>query len=229
MRELVIELLYEPHVDPVMDTFSENERLISKAVNFSVTSESLWRIDRITGPADALNQLEQVLFDPTDCNECLTGDTCSTEWEYEMLTSTSTSRTVYTHGVAIEDCHSVPHLAIENFGTGLLFEAKRRDNRYIWRVLSPTEIRVGPFYESLGADLKDGIEVQLTQLSELTEWEDHVLSLVDLPYEQRCALETAVELGYYQTPVRSTPENLQTTSIFHGRRSSTDFNAQKSG
>jgi len=35
MRELVIELLYEPHVDPVMDTFSENERLISKAVNFS--------------------------------------------------------------------------------------------------------------------------------------------------------------------------------------------------
>jgi hypothetical protein len=123
MRELVIELLYEPHVDPVMDTFSENERLISKAVNFSVTSESLWRIDRITGPADALNQLEQVLFDPTDCNECLTGDTCSTEWEYEMLTSTSTSRTVYTHGVAIEDCHSVPHLAIENFGSGLLFEA----------------------------------------------------------------------------------------------------------
>ncbi|WP_458189992.1 helix-turn-helix domain-containing protein [Haladaptatus sp. NG-WS-4] len=32
------------------------------------------------------------------------------------------------------------------------------------------------------------------------EWEDDVLSLVDLPYEQRKALETAVEQGYYETP-----------------------------
>lgn len=200
MRELVIELLYQPQADPVMDVFIENERLISKTTNFSVTSQSLWRIDRITGPAGGLNQLDQVLFDPADCNECLTDEICSTEWDYEVLTSTPTSRTVYTHGVAIEDCHSVPHLAIKTFGTGLLFEAKRRDDRYVWRVLSPTEIRAGPFYESLRTDLKDGIDIQLTQLSELTEWEDDVLSLVDLPYEQRHALETAVEQGYYETP-----------------------------
>lgn len=200
MRELVIELLYRPQVDPVMDIFIENERLMSKTVNFSVTSQSLWRIDRITGPAEALNQLEERLFNPTDCNECLTDETCSTEWDYEVLSSTPTSRTVYTHGVAIEECHSVPHLAMERFGTGLLFEAKRQDNRYTWRVLSPAEIHAGPFYESLSADLKDGIDVQLTQLSEFTEWEDDVLSLVDLPYEQRHALEIAVEQGYYETP-----------------------------
>lgn len=200
MRELVIELLYQPQIDPVMDIYIENERLISKTVSFSVTAQSLWRIDRITGPADVLTQLKEVLFDPTDCNECLTDGTCSTEWNYELLSSTPTSRTVYTQGVGFEDCHSIPHLAMENFGTGLLLEAERRDNRYVWRVLSPTEIRAGPFYESLSADLKEGIDVRLTQLSDFTEWEDDVLSLVDLPYEQRHALETAVEQGYYETP-----------------------------
>jgi len=200
MRELVIELRYQPGVDSVMDIFIENKRMISKTINFSVTSQSLWRIDRITGPAEALDRLEATLFDSTDCNECLTDETCTTEWDHELLTSTPTSRTVYTHGVAIDDCHSVPHLATEIFGTGLLFEAKRRDSRYIWRVLSPTEFRAGPFYESLRAGVTDGIEIRLNQLSELTEWEDDVLSLVDLPYEQRHALETAVEQGYYETP-----------------------------
>lgn len=200
MRKVVIELVYQPDIDPIMDMFIEHRRLVSKTINFSVTDQSLWRIDRITGSADALNKLESVLTDPSDCSECLTDETCSTEWKFEILSSTPTSRSIYTHGTDISHCHSVPHLAIKNFGTGLLFEAKRQDNRYIWSILSPTEIEAGSFYESLSADLKDGINLKLSQLSELTEWEDNILSFVDLPHEQRDALETAVELGYYETP-----------------------------
>lgn len=48
--------------------------------------------------------------------------------------------------------------------------------------------------------MKGGIDGRLAQLTELTEWEDDVLSLVDLPYEQQYALKTAVEQGYYQPP-----------------------------
>lgn len=201
MREYAFTIEYDRGVDSVMDVFIDNPDLLATALTISVSMRGMWRVDRIVGPSEAFEALDAVFTHPEYCNECL-GEhpDCDVEWKYEVVTETENSRTVYAYQTNPGYCHSVPFLATERFGDGLLFDAQRRGDTYEWRVLMPDEHQVGDLFDALRDDLGDGIRLTLRQVGSPTRWGESVETLADLPHEQREALETAVGMGYYSTP-----------------------------
>ncbi len=208
MQEFVFTVTYDEGTDPIADVFIEYEDVAMTLLSCGVAGESIWCLNRLTGPQPALDRLDEVFLDPSYCNECLDAERCQTEWTYEYLSSGQTSRTVYAYGVDGGDCHSIPVLATTHLGDGLLFDAERRRNQYRWRILVPDETMVGELYDTLQADLRDGLRLQLDHLTDPTGWGDTVVSVDDVPYEQRRMLTKAVERGYYETPRQVTTQEL---------------------
>jgi len=208
MQEFVFTVTYDRGADRVADGFIEYPDVMMTSLSCTVASGSIWYLNRITGPESALDRLDDVLLDPSRCNECLDAERCHTEWTYEVLSSGRTSRTIYAYGTEGGDCHSVPVFAATHLGDGLFYDAERRGDQYRWRILVPEDAAVGQLYDALRSELREGIELGLDHLSEPTRWGDTVVSLVDLPYEQRATLRAAVERGYYETPRETTTREL---------------------
>ena len=201
-------MAYERGSDPIADVFIEYPDVSMKSLTCSVTTDSIWYLNRITGPAEALEALDDVFLDPTHCNECLDAEQCHTTWTYELLSSGQTSRTVYAYGTGGDDCHSIPVLAATHIGDGLVYDTERRGDQYKWRILMPDNANVGELYDHIQTDLRDGLRLRLDHLTDPAHWGDTVVSLADIPYEQREVLTEAVERGYYKTPREITTQEL---------------------
>lgn len=208
MQEFVFTVTYDRGSDSIADVFIEYPEVVLTTLSCSVTSDSIWYINRLTGPEAALDRLDDVFLDPTHCNECLDAERCHTDWTYELLSSGQTSRTVYAYGSEGEDCHSIPVLGVTHLGDGLFYDAERRNDEYRWRILVPDDASVGELYDALQSKLRDGLRLSLDHLTEPTRWGDTVVSLSDVPYEQRTMLKAAVERGYYETPRETTTHEL---------------------
>lgn len=200
MREFVFTIEYESGVDSVADVFIEYPSTLSKSLACSINDDTMWRLDRITGPSAALDRLEHLLLDTELCNECPNRPACQSHREYELLARDATSCTIYTYRSEIDRCRTLPHLAREHLGDGLLYETQRRGDQYEWRILMRNDAHVGRLYDAMQADLPEGLSVDLSHLTEPTHWTDEAITAAELPYEQREALELAVEYGYYETP-----------------------------
>lgn len=201
MREFVFTIQFDRGVDPLSDLFIAHPEAIATAVTISVSYRGLWRVDHVTGPTDALADLERAFTDPTHCNECAgPHEACDADRHHEVLSHRDGGFTAYTHHGDVSYCHSVPYFATATLGDGLLFDAQRRGDRYEWRILTPDDAAVGELYDALQDGLPDGVTVTLEQVGAPTHWGEHVTTIADLPYAQREALETGVALGYYRTP-----------------------------
>jgi predicted DNA binding protein len=200
MRELVFAVEYDPGTDPVMDVFIENEGLRSRSVACHVSAAGVWRIDRLTGPADALESITRVYEGHDRCLDCVTGVHDRRTTAYELLDADANSRTVYTFREAGTGCFSIPCLTCKHVQRGVLSESERRGNREEWRLLLRSDEGVGDLYRDLEATLRPGLTVEFAQLSEPTYWTETAVGVSELPYEQREAVEAAVEHGYYETP-----------------------------
>ncbi|TQQ79839.1 transcriptional regulator [Halonotius terrestris] len=212
MQEFVFTVRYEPESDPIADIFIEYPDVVMTltSLSASVPNESIWHFNHITGPEEALAKLDDIFLDPTHCNECLDATVCPSTWSYELLSNSPTSRTVYAYGTDGKNCHSIPMLATAHLGDGLLYDAKRQGNEYRWRLLVPEDAQIGSLYDTLRADLKDGVSLDFEHLTGVTQWAQSGISLADLPYEQRTILTEAVERGYYETPRAITTQELAT-------------------
>lgn len=208
MQEFVFTVIYGRGSDPIADVFIDYPEVVMTSLSCSVTEDSIWHLNRITGPAAALDQLDDILLDPTHCNECLDAQQCNTEWTYELLSSGETSRTVYAYGTDGDHCHSIPVLGVTHLGDGLFYDAERRGDQYRWRILVPDDAKVGDLYDTINGELRDGLRLRLDHLTEPTRWGDTVVSLADIPYEQRSILREAVKRGYYETPRAVTTQKL---------------------
>jgi predicted DNA binding protein len=204
MREFVFTIRYESNSDPLMDVFIDHPHTIATSLACSVTTESMWRLDRVSGPPPALDAIEEVLFDRDRCEECIGSRNCHGASDYEIVAATERSRTIYVYRPEIEECHSIPYLAAAQLGDGLLFETIRHEHQYRWRILLREDAAVGELYDTLQTDLREGIELDLQHLSTPTHWGDAVVTVADLPSDQRAALEAAVEHGYYEQPRAAT-------------------------
>jgi hypothetical protein len=208
MREFVFTLEYEPRSDPVQDAFIEHPELIGQSLECSVTTESMWRLDRFGGPESALERLDETLFVDHHCEECIGHQHCHGPFEYETVAETPAAKTVYTHRPEFESCHSIPYVAANQLGDGLFFETLRRENRYRWHVLLRDEHAVSQVVDALQSDLDEGISLRFEHINRPTRWKEQFVTAADLPPEQRVALETAVERGYYSTPRETTAESI---------------------
>lgn len=211
MREFVFRIEYERGVDPIMDLFIEYPSAHARTLTCHVSKSGIWRIDRIGGPTEALERIDEVYDDHEGCLECVAGGRDHPDWEYELLDADRHARTVYMYRPATTDCHSIACLAAHYLGDGIIPEAERRGNVYEWHLLMRDDSGVGDLYDSLEAQLRDGMTLQFEQLGEPTRWLDRSVSVAELPYEQRAAVEAAVANGYYETPRECSLEELATT------------------
>lgn len=67
---------------------------------------------------------------------------------------------------------------------------------------------MGTLYENLTGRLRDGLSFETGHLRDVNGWESDLLNDVTLPGEQRIALRTAYEHGYYDTPSEATLEEI---------------------
>lgn len=200
MREFVFALEYEPGTNPVADVLAENPDTTIQSLSCHVTPESLWRVDYATGSTDALEALESAYRDDAYGADCLVRDDCEAECEIQILHRCSDELVVYTYWDRTDLCTSVPHVALEQLGDGLLFETYREGRRYRWRLVLDSDAAVGTFVDALEAEVGPCAGMDVIRVTEVDPDGAHPASSDHLSPEQRAALEAAVEHGYYETP-----------------------------
>lgn len=212
MRELVITLEYEPGIDPVMDVFIDRQRLVSKSVDISIGVGGLTRVDRLSGPAEAIDSVVEVYHDPSVCNECTVPDgRCDADRSYEVLAHGENTRTVYTYHQGVTFCNSVPFYGATKLSAGLLFDSYRRGDTHEWRILMRDDRGIGELFDALTDDLPSGVSVSFERLTSLKRWGAYTGTVADLSPEQRETIETAVRMDYYATPRGATLADLSET------------------
>lgn len=200
MRELVFAVAYEEGADPIMDAFRAYPDLRSRSVACHVSSEGVWRIDRFTGPAEALDRVESVFGTHDRCLDCVAGVHDGRSTHYEVLSADANVRTVYSFREARTGCFSLPCLTCKHVPKGILSESRRRGDTEEWRLLMREDEGVGALFEDLQATLRPGLSAEFSKLSDVSYWSDRSVTVAELPYEQRAAVEAAVARGYYRTP-----------------------------
>ena len=195
MREVVFVVEYEREVNPIADLLFDAPDARVRTLACHVSERSLWRVDRAVGPADvldALSAMANVRYFP----DCLVRDGCDGEWETTVLDRRGESLVLYSYWERASGCDSIPHLARETFGDGVVFDATWRGGRQRWRVLAP-DGPVAEFVSAVEGLVGDGTTVAFERVTEPTADAD---GDGDLPPEQADALRAAVEAGYYETP-----------------------------
>ncbi len=198
MREFVFALEYDPGTNPVADVLETHPDTTIRSLSCHVTEDHLWRVDLAEGTETALDALEAAYGHSTYCADCLVKDDCGADCETQVLDRSNETMVVYTHWERTDVCTSVPHLALEYLGAGLLFETFREGRRYRWRIVLGNDTPVGDFFDALGEEVDDCTGMEMLRLGDVDPEPD----VERMPREQRAALRAAVERGYYETPRR---------------------------
>lgn len=219
MREFDFTVTYREGADHLMDVFIEYPELAARTVSCHVTGDTMWRMDEVTGPQEALEAYGTQLDGLERCSSLRGMGGCQVDWTYETLVERPTRRLIYSRQSESRGCRSIPYLAAEHLGDGVLYRAEQRGNEYRWRILADDDAAMSAIYEELSENLRDGLDLQFERLDRSPEWDDGRDPDEDLPYEQREALELAVEYGYYDTPRRTSlqeiaeAENIPTSTL----------------
>lgn len=207
MREFAFTVRFDRGADDLMDLFVEEPTMRAESKACFANERSMWRVDEIRGPSAALERLDEVYLDETTCNECLDVERCHSTRAYQVLDRGTEHRIIYSRREDIDRCHSIPGLAVEEVGDGVILEASRRGAEYVWRVLVPDTATVGRLYDRVDAELREGLSLDLAHV---TDPEGASFTDPDalLTTDERAVLTTAVENGYYGVPRGTTVTEL---------------------
>lgn len=193
-----------------MDHFIDHPNARAKSTVCVATDNTMWRVDHLLGRKPTLQNIVGPFLDEEWCNECLHAPNCDSRRRYEVLERSPSHRVVYTRREELARCHSIPYLAVDHIGDGVLFDAERQENEYMWRILMPDTAKPGQLYDTIQSRLRDGLTLELEHLSEhdRTVWHQLPPAVAELPQTQRETITAAVEHGYYATPRQTTLQAL---------------------
>ncbi|WP_092893660.1 helix-turn-helix domain-containing protein [Halopelagius inordinatus] len=200
MREFEFVVHFEEGSDDLMDLFSEYPTLTMRSSVCTSTERTMWRIDHVRGPGEALDRFDEIFLDESRCNECLDAPNCHTHREYHVLDRKANSRTVYTYREEVHRCHSIPHHVVDHVGDGVVFESRRAGREYRWRVLYPGDQPIGEMYSAIEDRLRAGLHLTVSHLGRAGNWDAESQVAAELSPAHWETLETAVERGYYARP-----------------------------
>jgi len=210
MREFTFRFEYEAGADPVTDVFIDHPNLRSRSVESCVSEDGFWRVERLTGPTNALDRLAEVRSEKALVGESITETDCAGTRYRDVLDRTSEERVVYTYATDVGGCESVHTLAGRYLPPGFVAQTLRRDHRHEWRLLVRSDEKIGLLYDALGAKHRGDLSFRVGHLRDATGWRPFPVCGVSLSAAQRSALEAAVEYGYYEVPRSITLEELAT-------------------
>lgn len=208
MREFVFDIRYDAGTDPLMDVFIETPEARSTAFLCSMADESLWRLDRVTGPEAAVDRATALLTDGGYDSFSISDRPCEGHRYTDVLEAGPQASVVYTYVDDIGRCDAVSIITNRYVSGGVLFEVTRHGDTERWRILLEDDEKVGMLYDTLGGKLRDGLSFRFEHLSDATESPMNPLTSVSLRPEQRSVLELAAEEGYYETPRETTLDDL---------------------
>lgn len=200
MQEFAFTVTYEKGEDDLMDIFIEHSGIYSRTSSCQSSINTMWRVDEVTGPQEALSAYDQRIAELSRCSNLRGMGGCQIDWSHEVLSKQPTSRVIYSRQSEGDGCRSIPYLAAKYLGDGILCRAEQHGNEYRWRLLADDKASLSPIYDELSDGLRDGLELKFERLDHSPTWQTSYASGADLPYAQREALELAVEYGYYETP-----------------------------
>ncbi|WP_226479365.1 helix-turn-helix domain-containing protein [Natrinema amylolyticum] len=201
MRELVFALEYEPGCNRVADTLADHPDARIRSLSLHATAESLWRVDHAVGDATALADIEDTFLTADYYADCLAADDCGATQTTRVLDHTNDTLILYSYWERTSDCASVPHIALEHLGDGVLFETRHEGRHYTWRLIHSGEGDVGAFFDDLETAVGECARMEMLRTAE-TESPGGEPSDggSELSPEQDAALRAAVEHGYYESP-----------------------------
>lgn len=202
MRELVFALDYEPRTNTLADTLAGHPDAHIRSVSLHATPTSLWRVDHATGSPEALSAIEEAFLTADYYADCLAAEPCDAESETQILDRTDETLVFYTCWQRTSICTSIPHLALEYLGDGLLFETRHEQRRHTWRIIHSEGADIHGFFDALRRELGPDVEMEIVRLTGLSSSPTTKFTTGEgiLSREQREALTAAIEHGYYETP-----------------------------
>ncbi|WP_436925323.1 helix-turn-helix domain-containing protein [Halosimplex amylolyticum] len=200
MRELVFSLDYEPGCNEVADALAAHPQARIRSLSLHATAESLWRVDHVTGPAEALAAVEDAFLTADYYADCLATEDCGARQETQVLDSADDTLVLYSYWERAPACASVPHIALDFLGDGLLFETRNEARQYTWRIVHAGDGDVRAFFDAIEENVGECADLEVERLTEAASPSDAPRDEGDLPPEQDQALRAAVEHGYYETP-----------------------------
>jgi hypothetical protein len=176
MREYVFLLEYDYGVHPVRDVFIDHPDVVASTLDISISHDTGWRVERVTGPEHALDELESVYLDEHTDDRTSLSPACDSTLEYhetldyQVLEREPTARTIYRHETDMSYCRSLGYLALKSLGDGLTFDATQRGSYYEWRVLVPTERDIDAFHRTLREELPAGVSLTVRRVGTPERW-----------------------------------------------------------
>ncbi|ESP89768.1 helix-turn-helix domain-containing protein [Candidatus Halobonum tyrrellensis] len=208
MREFEFVVTYDEGADDLMDVYIDNPSLSSHTRSCHVTGNTMWRVDEVTGPREALGAYDRALEGLSRCSSLRGMGGCEVDWEYEVLGSYPTGRVVYSRQSEGRGCRSIPYLAAEYLGDGLLLRARQRHGEYRWQILAADDAAMSDVYDELDRNLREGLTLEFDRVEHASDWHDRRPAAPALSVEQREAIELAVAYGYYERPRRASLQEI---------------------
>ena len=199
MRELVFAVDYEPGCNRVADTLDAHPDARIRSLSLHATDESLWRVDHVTGSPTALTAIEETFLTADYYADCLATEDCAAIQTTEVLEHTDDTLVLYSYWERTPACASVPHIALDHLGEGVLFETRNEGREYTWRIIHSGGGDVRAFFDALEAAVGDCAKLEMRRLTEAATSNASPIT-AGLPPEQQAALRAAVDHGYYETP-----------------------------
>jgi predicted DNA binding protein len=201
MRELVFALEYEPGCNRVADALADHPDARVRSLSLHATAERLWRVDHATGTPDALDAIEDAFHNSDYYADCLATGDCGATQTTRVLDRTDGALVLYSDWERTPTCASVPHIARDHLGDGVLFETRHEGRHYTWRLIHSGEGDPAAFFDDLGAAVGECARLEMLRTADTTAsagGSDGKTS--GLSPEQEAALRAAVEHGYYESP-----------------------------
>jgi predicted DNA binding protein len=201
MRELVFALEYEPGCNRVADTLADHPDAWVRSLSLHATEDCLWRVDHATGTPDALADIEDAFLNGDYYADCLATEDCDATQSTQVLDHTDDTLVLYSYWVRTSLCASIPHIARDHLGDGLLFDTRHESRHYTWRIIHSGEGDVSAFFDELETAVGDCARMEMLRSAAIsTPTSNGDDSAAELSSEQEAALQAAVEHGYYESP-----------------------------
>jgi len=199
MRELVFALEYEPGCNRVADALAEYPDARVRSLSLHATDDRLWRVDHATGSPAALDAVEGAFLGGDYYADCLAADDCGATQTTRVLDRTDDTLVLYTDWERTSRCASVPHIARDRFGDGVLFETRHEARHYTWRLVHSGDGDVSAFFDDVRAAVGGCARMELLKTG-AADSGGRDGARAELSAEQEAALAAAVEHGYYESP-----------------------------